>query len=97
MTSGFFRWLSVCKFNCRPIEIQLHDVLRRNKIIYSLYYLLQSSRVVEPFTQAGWEIAMAKSLVAIKVPFRAIDNMIFRKALYMLRSGLTIPHAQTLS
>ncbi len=52
---------------------------------------------MEPFTQAGWEIAMAKSLVAIKVPFHAIDNMIFRKVLYMLCPGLTIPHAQRLS
>ncbi len=40
---------------------------------------------------------MAKSLIAIKVPFRAIDNMIFQKALYMLRPGLTIPHTHTLS
>jgi hypothetical protein len=40
---------------------------------------------------------MAKSLIATKVPFRAIENMIFRRALYMPRPGLTIPHAQILS
>jgi hypothetical protein len=52
---------------------------------------------VKYFTEAGWEIAMAKFLVVSKVPFYTIDNMIFRKALYKLQPGLTNPHVQALS
>ncbi len=40
---------------------------------------------------------MAKSLVTLKVPIYAIDNMIFQKVLYILRPDQTIPNAQTLS
>lgn len=50
-----------------------------------------------PFTQAAWELQIAKAFVACNVPFRAINNEQMRLAFTMLSPGLQVPRAPKVS
>jgi hypothetical protein len=55
------------------------------------------SYLTAPFTQESWEEHIARALVAINAPFRAIDNAILRASYTRLRPSLCVPHAKELS
>jgi hypothetical protein len=50
-----------------------------------------------PFTQAAWELQVAKAFVACNVPFRCINNEEMRLAFSMLVQGLQVPRAPKVS
>ncbi len=52
---------------------------------------------MQPATQEDFDLQVAKALVAINAPFRAIDNEELRRALSMTAHGLRIPRSPKIS
>lgn len=45
------------------------------------------------FTQGEWEMQLAKAMVAINAPYRAVDNEEFRQCFAMLKQDLRVPRS----